>query len=736
MPRSAGIAVENSFVKGLITEATGLSFPENACTETFDCIFKKTGEVTRRLGFDYEEDYTLFSAGARSKSAMNNYLWTGAGGDGNSTFLVQQRGRYIYFYAVEERALSPNKHSTAIDLNNFDIAGNEHQAYACEFAQGDGKLFVVGQYIEPFYVTYTPSSDTISSGTQITIEIRDFEGDSADTYAVDERPTATVTTDTQVVNAHLYNLMNQGWADAVYVDTPGQANPLKDWDAAETTLPSNSDRWWQLKNADDQMDMGELDKFPVTTGEAPKGHFIFNAFNVNRGNATGSDVSGGSESFDELWGRAGGTWNSADLTDTTTDARPSQIAFFANRVWYAGVNDNGYNSKLYFSQILDNISKAGKCYQDQDPTSEVFYELVPSDGGVIEIPEIARIVKLFVVSSTLYVFATNGIWEITGSEGIGFTATDFSVNKVSSIRCEGNKSYIDINGAPSWINSEGIWVLQGGTLGQPAQATNISKDTIQDFFEEIPLSSLPYVKGVYNQRTRIAYWMYRSVEADALDDNYQYDRVLVFNTDTGAFYPWKLNTTANIKVLDIAVTYRFFAAVGDSTVTVGGDTVQDSGNADVTVEGGSSASVVGDLKFLVENASNGITWAESYKDTFLDWATPLSTGRDYESYFITGFKVRGDGIRKQQTGYVRIHSRVETNSSLKVQGVWDYYTSDGARWSTEQQAYKTKTNGTYSDRRLKIRGHGLALQMKFKSETGKPFNVTGWSSYDLAENTP
>lgn len=742
MPRSAGISVENSFVKGLVTEATGLSFPENACTETFDCIFKKTGEVCRRKGFEYESSYSLFTlTAARSESAVTTFLWTGAGGDGNSSFVCVQVGRYIYFYAVAE-SLSANKHSTSIDLDSFDVAGTTLPfSYPVEFSQGDGKLFVVGQFIEPFYVTYTPASDTISAGTQITISIRDFEGDTNDTLDVSVRPTATVTTDTAVINAHLYNLMNQGWANTVLVDTGSDTreNPIKDWDAAAATLPSNSDRWWQLKNADDQMDMAELDKFPVTSTETPKGHFVFNAFNVNRSTATGSDSTGGQETFNTLWGRGGSTHKASTLQTDSTSYRPTTVAFFANRVFYAGVNDTGYNDKIYFSQILTDISHAGHCYQEQDPTSETLFDLLATDGGVISIPDIATVVKMMVDKNNLYIFASNGIWVVTGSDAIGFSANDYSVQRISTLQCLNNDSYVSLNGTPAWVNGDGIWVLQSDqTLGSN-NVTSISKDSIQSFFEEIPSESIPTIKGVFNQRERLVYWLYKSEEPTSTDSKYEYDRVLVFNTETGAFYPWRLNTDNDIKVIGMALSSGFSTITEEVEVLTGAtelDNVVDSLDVDVTEDVLVDVAVAGTVKFLTENTSNQITWAEPFDTDYLDWTIAKGTGKNYSSYFITGYKVKGEGIRTQQTGYVTVHSRVETNSSVRIQGVWDYYTSDGARWSTSQQGYKAQTGSTYSERRLKIRGNGLALQMRFASDQGRPFNVIGWSTLDSITNVP
>ena len=44
-----------TFVKGLITEASALSFPENASIDEDNFVLNRDGSRQRRLGFDYEE---------------------------------------------------------------------------------------------------------------------------------------------------------------------------------------------------------------------------------------------------------------------------------------------------------------------------------------------------------------------------------------------------------------------------------------------------------------------------------------------------------------------------------------------------------------------------------------------------------------------------------------------------------------------------------------------------------
>ena len=57
MPRQTVVSVERDFKGGLITEATGLSYPDNACVDTYNCVFNMLGDVERRAGFDFEFDY-------------------------------------------------------------------------------------------------------------------------------------------------------------------------------------------------------------------------------------------------------------------------------------------------------------------------------------------------------------------------------------------------------------------------------------------------------------------------------------------------------------------------------------------------------------------------------------------------------------------------------------------------------------------------------------------------------
>ena len=58
MPQSNQTAEFNTFVGGLVTEASPLTFPENASIDEANFELNKDGSRVRRLGMDYESGLT------------------------------------------------------------------------------------------------------------------------------------------------------------------------------------------------------------------------------------------------------------------------------------------------------------------------------------------------------------------------------------------------------------------------------------------------------------------------------------------------------------------------------------------------------------------------------------------------------------------------------------------------------------------------------------------------------
>lgn len=775
MAQSQGV-VENTFIQGLISEATGLNFPKDACTDAINCSFDSKGIVTRRKGIDYETGYSTATV-TRSSSTVSEYVWRSVSGDGNRSFAVVQIGSTLHFYEIPASgALSANKKSFTVDLAQFAIAGAPSVALQpCQFASGYGDLFVVHPNCDPFYVSYDATLNTVTS-TKITVKIRDLIG-IEENIAFNVRP-ATIS------HAHKYNLFNQGWYVGLsnVLDVGGSTPSTSQWVPYELWenyagsrkafdgYPSNADVWWYYKDTTGVFSAKVVENQGKTppSAPAPKGHYIVKAFQQYKGyckiakivqlagattatvtldegvpfkanstiviegssiarfNGTFTITSIGSSSTHDTFvipitgSTAANTdngnanlycylANSVAAFVTSGVNRPSCVSFYAGRVWYGGTSASDFNDKIYFSKIIEQPSDYGRCFQVNDPTSEENSDLLPSDGGVISVPEMGNLIRMVPVGQDLILFASNGVWGITGSQGFGFTANDYSVRKLSSVPSISASSFVISEGSPIFWNIDGIYAVASGQNGDYAVQA-ISDKSIKSWYGNIPVSSKVYAKGVYNSLTRTVQWIYRSTAGATTDDLYQYDRVLCLNTLTGAFYPWSIQTATGYPTVNGVLTT-------DNTSTTGSIT-----------------------KFVttrnVTETSYALTFSEEQDTGYVDWETP-DVGLQYTSSFSTGFRLPGEGLRQQFGNYINVFCNCVTNSSVKLRAKWDYSNSSSSgEWSSEQEVYVARDFRDTLRRRVKVRGRGIACQLSFRSTAGKPFSIIGWSMVETANQAP
>jgi len=761
------VAVENGFIRGLISEATGLNFPKDAATDTLNCTFDAKGVVSRRLGIDYEASASTANTVTRNSSAVTEFLWESVAGDGNRSFLVAQVGTILHFWNVPSSgALSANKKSFTVNLATYQVSGATNiGTRPCQFAAGQGVLFVVHPNCEPFYISYSSGTDNITE-TQITVFIRDLWG-IEESIPFNVRPSSITT-------HHKYNLFNQGWYVGyafVYNGnnvSDGSNIPYDYWVATRSVkeidgYPSNADVWWQYKNSIGAFSLQALrvsGKTPPSS-PAPKGHFIMKAFqqykgyskiaNFDRTSSTtatvtlyegvpwlsgtsvtveGANLSQYNNTFTVSSIGSGTSHDQFSITGTfplSTDEgpkenfyvflsnnaaphitagtnRPSTVAFYAGRVWYGGTSAQDFNDKIYFTKIIEQPSDYGRCYQVNDPTSEDLSDLLPTDGGVIAIPDMGNLVKMVAVGQDLILFATNGVWRITGSEGIGFTANDYSVSKLSNVPAISPLSFVVVEGSPLFWNNDGIYSMT------PEGVQPLTDKTIKSWYTNLCTCSKANAKGVYNPLDKTIYWLYRSTPLSTTDDTYEYDRILCLNTITGSFYPHSIGTGSGYPTVNGVVVTQYNGAVGSTT------------------------------KFLTTKNTSGTTFTvtfSEFRDTnYVDWETP-DVGLDFDSYFTTGFKVPGEGLRQQFGNYINVFCNAAANSSLKLRAKWDYANAaNSGEWSSEQEVYISKTLRDTLRRRVKLRGRGIACQLSFRSSAGKPFSLIGWSMMETVNPGP
>jgi hypothetical protein len=169
--------------------------------------------------------------------------------------------------------------------------------------------------------------------------------------------------------------------------------------------------------------------------------------------------------------------------------------------------------------------------------------------------------------------------------------------------------------------------------------------------------------------------------------------------------------------------------VSNDTPKVAGLTFTTNANNDplISEEGASLVKFV-TIGLFGDDDTHAVTFSQFNRDTYLDWETYNLSGTSFSSSFITGYRVRGDLLRKFQSNYIVVITQQETDASCLIQGVWDYSNDPLlGNFTTSQQIFKANTERDYSRRKLKMRGNGYSLQFKFYSESGKPFTIIGWS---------
>jgi hypothetical protein len=706
-----------SFVRGLITEAGPLTYPENASINEDNCVLFQAGNRSRRLGIDFE------SGALPSKFITNvddfvdievsEFVWQSAGNDATKNFLVLQIGRYIYFHDLSAVPLHTGYKSTVIDLNNFAVNSQYTGDKSLQFSSGKGYLFVVGEVTEPFLVQYSPTLDAFTT-QRIYVQIRDFKG-LDDGLANDEEPST-------LSSEHDYNLRNQGWLDpgaggggssVTYytefggVGTYAQAttSPISAYFSSASRYPGNNKQWWVAKDGTDgSFDPALLNTFFFGNARAPRGHYIVEAFNIDR-----TAVSGVSS-----------------LPVESVDTRPNSVAFFSGRVWY------GHESTIYFSQILDDKRKAGFCYQEADPTAEDISDLVATDGGVIPIPEMIKVNKLVPVAGGVMVFAANGLWFISGTQS-GFTATDITTTKVSPIGTDSPGSIIHVQDAGGdyilWWSQVGIQAIQQsvgafGPIDNRFENTILSQTTIQSFYNDIPEASKVQAKAHYDPSTNVVQWFFND---GTWPYKHSFNRVLNFDLTLKAFYPWTISSTDEL---------------GPFVCGVFNPTTPQSTRNKLT-------------RYIIVDENSDIFYykfgAELNTD-FADWGTEA-----YSSFVETGYELLEDAMRLKQAMYVYSYFRstedtyisdgadgfiVQHPSSCFLQIKWDWSSSQIAnRWSNKQQAYRLARVPIFSEddltvdtgspvvvSRLKVRGSGKAIQFRFENNAiGSNFDLLGWA---------
>lgn len=766
--QSAPIEI-NKFSGGLFTDSSPLTSPEGYSLDEVNMVLNIDGSRNRRLGMDFEEDYseitTSIAGDLITDFAFTTFKWENAGGDPEKAIEVVQVGNEIKFFDLDTTPLSDG----LIDTHVFSSSDN---ITVFSFAVVDGILVVATGEKEPYTFEFEAPS-TITSDN-FTLLVRDFFGvediiGSKNLFVgsdVQERPSTQT-------DEHVYNLRNQSWGipringDA----STALADPITSFRAQSANLfPSNSDTVTGAIYANpenvgnrtiDRFYAEDLFKNPLGTSRAPSGYFIIDA--MERGASRLSNEAANRTRYPTL------TFAVTTLPTDRTPGGPSVVAEFAGRVFFAGFSGEvvdgdslspRMSSYVLFSKVVDNISDIGSCFQEGDPTNRENPEIIDTDGGFIRINGAYNIKKIVNLSDSLMVIAQNGVWRIVGGTEKGFTATSFIVEKITERGCSNGESAVQVDNSVLFWGDDAIYHIHTDQFGSWV-AENVTFGRIQGLFNDISVESKRSVKGSYDNFERKVRWLYNTALSD--DNNV---RELVLDTSLKAYY---INEIQQIDDEDVILrpvsTYigePYQLIISDDDVMVNADLVE-VGAEQVVVD---IEDRVGDSKkelgyVVVTGISPFITYTfASYRDTeFIDWVSHDDVGVDAAAYVVTNyFPGGGEGsdiqrdkqlpyltiyMKKTETGFIVTENDLEpvNPSSVIVQVMWDWTNSgNSGKWGRPFQAYRHRRmympvdeTDTFDDgnsvvvTRNKVRGNGRVLSIKFSTEPLKDFHLYGWS---------
>lgn len=760
MTRQVQAVEVNTFVKGLITEASPLTFPDNASLDEDNFNLRRDGSRDRRLGMNLEAGYEEIEgpSDATNEMAISTFTWENAGGIPSQTLLAIQTGREIKIINPDVSPLSSGV------VYSIEIPEAE-ESQIFSYANIDGNLVVANGTRDILLVLY--DGESFSERTEF-IKTRDQWGvedifNGRDLYSssgLSIRPSSASA-------EHRYNLRNQTWAlprESGTSSSRSKVDPISNFVGGGDGFPSNSDNltYALYANANDE-DNRTGDQFyrkdlinnPPGSFPAPRGYFVIDA--LERGSSRLEEVGKLYQDNSSL------TYTISSLPTDRTPGGATCVAEYSGRVWYAGfqgtvVDGDGrspsLSSYVFYSQLVQDPSQIAQCYQEGDPTSKENPDLLDTDGGFIRVDGAYNIQDLVSVGVGILVIAENGVWMISGGSDYGFSANNNMRRKISERGIQSPGSSVQVDNSVFFWADDAIYRLGPDQFGD-YQAENLTQNTIQSFYGDIDPVDKFYAQGSYDSYDRKVRWVYKNRlgEEDSA-------RELIFDLNLGAFYTHTIGTLADStfpRVAGLVEVPPFRLNEEETDVINDGEPVVNDGEQ-VTQEVSTRGSTTRELAYVVLLSANPVRYSFGlYNDiSFRDWQSVDGEGVDAPAYLVTGYMSGGDFLRYKQVPYVQFFfTRTESGfeddgtgnlfplnpSGCLVQAQWEWANSANSnRWGREFQAYRYRRlymptgpqdsfdNGfEVLSTKNKLRGKGKALSLKIQTEPDKDCRLLGWS---------
>lgn len=716
----------NTLNKGLITEAGELTFPEGATIDELNCSLSRDGSRSKRFGLELESGASDSAFSVSETEMFTVGEWPNPGGISGLVFMVVQSGSTLYFYDSGKAPYSDQYTGLSVDLTAYQISGGDVSSVKCQFAVIAGALTVASPAMNTVYLTYDGASISV---TEIEFRIRDFEWMSDICDLTEKIANADIT------SARKYDTLNSGWIgnsgsaletwSGVTVPSGLGLAALKTYNSYNTAWPPLTHPWYSGKDSGGDFSRTEWEKVYSGSSLIGNGHFVLDFFVKDRNTAAGT----------------------TGIPTETEASRFSTVATYASRMFYAGLGVGNNSGKILYSRIVETVKDTasctiiGECYQQNDPTAEYYSDLLETDGGVIHIPDAFNIKKLYTHNQFLYVFAENGVWVISGPDN-RFSATSYSISKVSNLGIYSEGSFVAAEGVPFWWSKYGIHTFSYDESSGFPMEENLSISTVQSFWDTLDTNAKERVVATYDRVNKQIFWLYPENGETQLNRR---SRILILDIPLQAFYPWSLSYNEKYPMGLFFFDSYGSEAFEDDVVDSLGAVVTDSTSASVTVTRFNLLSSANTRLGIITFKNNAMTISLFSSKLFLDFDT-----ENYDCYVEAGYDFGGDLLLKKSVPFVTTYCRVTEEgysaapdynvinpSGLFLEAYWDFKDYS----STRQQVYRPKPtpvlnpsntgdngfNKSVVTSRLKVRGSGRSLRLRYEAEEGKNFVLLGYS---------
>ncbi len=409
----------------------------------------------------------------------------------------------------------------------------------------------------------------------------------------------------------------------------------------------------------------------------------------------------------------------------TIAERPTCCEYVAGRMFYGSKNN------VYYSQVMEgeSIDKVGKCYQQNDPTSQRLSDLLATDGGTLQIDNATDIIQIKKFRNGVMIYSTNGVWYLSGPDK-GFDATNFSLDQVSNSGCISAHSVVQVEDAHYYWSTEGIFIISTNQFGE-AESGNIIEGSMQSFYNDIPLGSKKKACGTYNRIKKQVEWHYCSdTQTGASEYKHATDLSLVLDIRGGGLWPQQYNAT-------LSEAAGNFIACGVNTT----EATEEYDEVKVVITTGTPSST----------QEYSIDFGRKSDIAFEDFSTVYPT-----AFVETGYDTLSKPSNKKTAPYTVTHFlqteenwvsdgsggfELDKQSGCQLRAKWDWNNSTAnGRWSPAQQAYRfrriyTPTGAGVFDSgesvittKNKVLGRGQAVSLRFEQEAGKDMKLLGYTT--------